>query len=234
MGNLKAIAFMLAVLYPLTAMAFDETDQTRQRRYKSKKTCAVCHLLQTGVRSGLKMIGANLLGSDLRQLNLRHADLRRSNLRGLDLQGVDLSGARLRGALLRGANLQGASLRGADLWGADLTGAKLSGADLRDANLGRAILKDAGVKGVKANGVRFCKTVLPSGKVMKPGCRWWQIEAPHNIARPVNQTLRSFANKQPSRSVDQGEVAAAWQLMGLSQLFRISITRPQDDDGHTN
>ena len=97
-----------------------------------------------------------------------------------------------------------------------------------------AILKDAGVKGVKANGVSFCKTVLPSGKVMKPGCGWWQIEAPHNIARPVNQTLRSFANKQPSRSVDQGEVAAAWQLMGLSQLFRVSITRPQGDDGHTN
>ena len=122
----------------------------------------------------------------------------------MDLQGVDLSGARLRGALLRGANLQGEFLRGADL-----TGAKLNGADLRDANLGRAILKDAGVKGVKAKGVSFCKTVLPSGKVMKPGCRWWQIEAPHNIVRPVSQTLMSFVNKQPSRSVDQGEAVVA-------------------------
>jgi len=184
MGNLKAIAFILAVLVPSSAISFDETDQTGQRRYKSKKTCAVCHLLQTGGDRGLKMIGANLLGSDLRRLNLRHADLRRSNLRGLDLQGVDLSGARLKGAMLRGANLQGANLRGADLWGADLAGAKLSGADLRDTNLGRAILKGALVKGVKTDRAIFCKTVMPSGKVMKPDCQWWQIEAPGKILLP--------------------------------------------------
>ncbi|MBT5193766.1 MAG: hypothetical protein HOM07_15565, partial [Rhodospirillaceae bacterium] len=68
------IAMIFAGLLALAssgASAFDEVDQKGQKRFKSMKTCAGCHLLQPGRNGKVKMIGANLLGSDLRQLDLR-------------------------------------------------------------------------------------------------------------------------------------------------------------------
>ena len=85
---------------------------------------------------------------------------------GLKMVGTASLGLDLRQINLRHADLRRLILRRTDLWGA-----KLNGADLRDANLGRAILKDAGVIGVTASRVRFCKTMLRSGKVLKPSCR---------------------------------------------------------------
>ncbi len=97
-----AIALLIAAQMPLAAAAFDEVEQTDQKRFKSMKTCAGCHLLQPRQSGPLKMIGANFLGADLRQLDLRSADLRRADLRGADLSRANLTKASLQGADLRG------------------------------------------------------------------------------------------------------------------------------------
>jgi hypothetical protein len=75
------------------------------------------------------------------------ADLRGADLEGANLGGADLRGADLRDANLGDADLEGANLRGADLRGADLEGADLRGAYLEDANLGGAYLEDANLGG---------------------------------------------------------------------------------------
>src|SRR5579859_6040824 len=92
-------------------------------------------VVETAVKSGANLYGADLRGADLYGADLRGADLYGADLRGADLRGADLYGADLRGADLRGADLRGADLRGADLRGADLRGADLRGANLRGADL---------------------------------------------------------------------------------------------------
>jgi len=104
--------------------------------------------LKSAVESALKQ-GANLQGANLWGANLQGADLRGANLQGANLQGADLWGANLRGANLWGANLQGADLRGANLQGANLRGANLQGANLQGADLWGANLQGADLWGAK-------------------------------------------------------------------------------------
>ena len=171
------LIIIMAALSPLSGWAFDEIDQTDQKRYKSRKSCSGCHLLQRGPDGRLKMIGAELEGVDLRKLNLRAADLRRADLRGVNLAEVNLQDARLKGALLRGANLRQANLRGADLYGADLTGAEMQGADLRGSNFARADLSQALLANTRMEGAVLCRTTMPSGTIRNPDCQWWKPQA---------------------------------------------------------
>ena len=71
---------------------------------------------------------------------------------GANLGGANLNGANLGGAYLDGANLGGANLGGAYLRGAYLRGANLGGAYLRGANLGGAYLDGADLRGAKGYG----------------------------------------------------------------------------------
>jgi len=73
-------------------------------------------MLETAVKSGAYLSGANLWGA-----NLSGADLAGANLSGANLSGANLSEADLRGANLLEANLSGAYLRGANLSGAYLS-----------------------------------------------------------------------------------------------------------------
>ena len=82
--------------------------------------CSQRICLETAVRSGSDLSGADLRGADLSGANLRDADLSGANLRGADLSGADL--------------------RGADLYSADLSGANLSGANLGDAKRGDFVI----------------------------------------------------------------------------------------------
>lgn len=206
-----AIALLIAAQTPLAAAAFDEVEQTDQRRFKSMETCAGCHLLQPRQSGPLKMIGANLLGADLRKLDLRSADLRRANMHGLDLRQINLSRAQLKGAFMRGADLRRADLRGADLSRANLTKASLHGADLR--------------------GVTYCRTIMPSGEMKAPDCQWWNKEMVRNLDRPM--TARSGPGKttaaapegvvkQPSESATKGSF--------LSRLFSFNLTTPAEPE----
>ena len=95
-----------SVLY--TAEIADDRPECRRLR----------DAVQTAVRDGANLRGANLGG----------ANLRGANLGGANLDGAYLGGASLGGANLRGANLGGASLGGAYLGGASLGGdTKLTG-----------------------------------------------------------------------------------------------------------
>lgn len=234
------IAFALSILSPGAGLAFDETDQAGQRRFKSMSTCAGCHLLQPGSVGPVKMIGANLLGSDLRGLNLRAADLRRANMRGVDLRDVDLTGARLKGAMLRGADLRRANLAKADLQGADLTGANLAGADLRGANLSQADLTKVSLVDVNLDNVTYCQTIMPTGKIENPDCKWWQMEAPRMMIKPPEETATPAAPSGPTPSVDAkegtaiGTAAAREQISTLSRFFNIQITRPDSSEEALN
>ena len=105
-----------------------------------------CESIKECVESAVKG-GAYLGGADLYGANLRGANLGGANLYGADLRGADLGGANLRGANLGGADLYGAYLGGADLYGAYLGGADLRGADLRCADLRGANLGGANLRG---------------------------------------------------------------------------------------
>jgi len=93
-------------------------------------------MLETAVKSGAYLSGANLWGA-----NLSGADLA-----GANLSGANLSGANLSEADLRGANLSEADLFQANLWGADLREANLREANLREANLREANLREANLR----------------------------------------------------------------------------------------
>ena len=67
--------------------------------------------VETAVKDGANLYGANLYGADLRGANLRGADLRDANLRGADLRDANLRGANLYGADLDGANLDGEKIK---------------------------------------------------------------------------------------------------------------------------
>ena len=97
-------------------------------------------LVETAVRRGADLSGADLIDADFNGLNLRRAHLYNTDLFGANFRGADLRGANLIAADLRGADLSGADLRGANLLGADFREADLSGADLRGANLDDANL----------------------------------------------------------------------------------------------
>ena len=91
--------------------------------------------LESSIKRGEDLEGANLSYAklsyaNLSYANLSYANLSYANLSYADLSGAKLEGAKLSGAKLSGAKLEGAKLEGADLSGADLSGAKLSGADL--------------------------------------------------------------------------------------------------------
>ena len=77
-------------------------------------------------------------------------DLSGANFTLTNLRQVDLSQANLFRAYLYGTNLRGATLESADLREADLTHA-----DLRDANLNQA---------------KFCKTIMPDGRINNRDC----------------------------------------------------------------
>jgi uncharacterized protein YjbI with pentapeptide repeats len=224
-----AIALLIAAQMPLAAAAFDEVEQTDQKRFKSMKTCAGCHLLQPRQSGPLKMIGANLLGADLRQLDLRSADLRRANMRGLDLRQVNLSRARLKGAFLRGADLRRANLRDASLWGADLSGADLRRADLRGADLSRANLTKASLQGADLRGVTYCRTILPSGDMKAPDCQLWNAEPVRNKDRPLQaRSVPEKAKVAAPDKVEQRPSDGANFGSFLSRLFSFSLTPPAE------
>lgn len=229
------ITLVIIVLNPVTAWAFDEVAQTGQKRFKSMKTCAGCHLLQPSQTGPLKMIGANLQGADLRKLDLRQADLRRANMRGLDLRQINLMGARLKGAFMRGVDLRRANLRNASLWGVDLTGADLRRADLRGADLSQANLTKASMKGADLRGVTYCQTVMPSGKVKAPDCKWWNIET----NRPRNN--QSLATSMPAKAKvapltkhPGPRTAGAEEESILRRLFPFSVIPPADPEENFN
>jgi uncharacterized protein YjbI with pentapeptide repeats len=214
-----AIALLIAAQMPLAAAAFDEVEQTDQKRFKSMKTCAGCHLLQPRQSGPLKMIGANLLGADLRQLDLRSADLRRANMRGLDLRQVNLSRARLKGAFLRDASL----------WGADLSGADLRRADLRGADLSRANLTKASLQGADLRGVTYCRTILPSGDMKAPDCQLWNAEPVRNKDRPLQaRSVPEKAKVAAPDKVEQRPSDGANFGSFLSRLFLFSLTPPAE------
>ena len=101
--------------------------------------------LESSIKRGEDLEGANLSYAklsyaNLSYANLSYANLSYANLSYADLSGAKLEGAKLSGAKLSGAKLEGAKLEGADLSGADLSGAKLSGADLSGAKLSGADL----------------------------------------------------------------------------------------------
>jgi len=223
--------FVFAVMLSTAAAAFDEIEQTDQRRFKSMKSCSGCHLLQAAPGGIVKMIGAELQGADLRQLNLRAADLRRADLRGVDLRGVNLAGAKLKGALLRGANLQGANLQAAGLAWAVLHGANLDGADLRGADLRRADLTNASMQNADLRGATLCRTVMPSGIVRNPDCQWWKIqekpEGSHNAAAKSAAPAPQPATKQGRKNESGLDVTAF-----LGRIFSFVVTSPDDTEAH--
>ena len=226
-----ASALLIAAQTPLAAAAFDEVEQTDQRRFKSMETCAGCHLLQPRQSGPLKMIGANLLGADLRKLDLRSADLRRANMRGLDLRQINLSRAQLKGSFMRGADLRRANLQDANLWWADLTGADMRRADLRGADLSRANLTKASLHGADLRGVTYCRTIMPSGEMKAPDCQWWNKEMARNLDRPM--TAWSGPGKTMA-AAPEGVVKQSSErpIKGsfLSRLFSFSLTPPAEPE----
>ena len=123
-------------------------------------------VIESAVKSGADLFGANLFGADLFGANLSGANLSGANLSGADLFGANLSGADLFGANLSGANLSGANLSGADLSGANLSGADLSRANLYGANLSRADLYGANLFEANLSGANFKFPKFPSIKVL--------------------------------------------------------------------
>ena len=124
--------------------------------------------VETAVKDGADLRGANLYGA-----NLRGADLYGANLYGADLYGADLYGADLRSANLRGADLRGANLRGADLYGADLEGSDLYGADLYGANLRGADLYGANLYGADLYGADLEGEKITKSPLSVVGLRYW-------------------------------------------------------------
>ena len=63
-----------------------------------------------------------------------------------------------------------------DFWGANLTGANFGGATLRGAKLADANFRGGYLRGVDidffspAKNVRFCRTVMPDGKINHHDC----------------------------------------------------------------
>jgi hypothetical protein len=90
--------------------------------------------IRTAIESAVRA-GRVLRGADLRDADLRDADLRDADLRGADLRDADLRGAVLSRADLRDADLS-ADLRGALLDGADVPVGTLDGAILDGAKSG--------------------------------------------------------------------------------------------------
>lgn len=88
--------------------------------------------VESAVRNGVSLKGADLRGIDLRKANLEGADLRIADLSEADLEAVNLKDADLGGAVLRGANLFNANLRRTNLVGANLTGCILPSYDSRE------------------------------------------------------------------------------------------------------
>jgi uncharacterized protein YjbI with pentapeptide repeats len=218
------------VLFSTAGAAFDEIDQTGQKRFKSMQSCSGCHLLQAAQGGVVKMIGANLEGVNLRKLDLRAADLRRANMRGVNLQKVNLAGAKLKGALLHGANFQQANLQGAGLAWAILRGANLMGADLRGANLSRADLTNASMQKADLRGATLCRTIMPSGLVKNPDCQWWKIETPSGGNKWAAETAAPSPDKPsmraPHATANNGpdlDLAAY-----LGRIFDFAVTQPDD------
>ena len=237
MKRVLVIALFAAftLLQPGAGWAFDEIDQTDQKRFRSMKTCSGCHLLQPGTHGVVKMIGARMQGADLRSLDMRNADLRRADLRGVNLGKVNLTGAKLKGALLRGANLRGAILRNANLRGADLTGAKMTGADLRGVNLSRTNLQNAAMEDSNLRGAILCRTTMPSGKVENPDCPWWKQEVvniPTTLAAKSAPVLAKKAEPNPTEQ--QPRTAAFDPAAFLGRLFHITVTKPADPQADYN
>lgn len=100
-------------------------------------------------------------GCDLSDANLRWANVYEAELAG----APNLVGAALSDADLSGADLYGANLEGADLRRSNLSGAKLSWATLKGADLTGADLTDATV-----DGVSFCNTTMPDGRIDDTNC----------------------------------------------------------------
>jgi uncharacterized protein YjbI with pentapeptide repeats len=108
----------------------------------------------------------NLRGQDLSNRALNGANLSTANLRNVDLQNSNL-----RNANLIHANLEEAYLYRTNLQGANLTNANLRNAILIEADLRGAKLTDAITLGAVQSGAKFCRTVMPDGKLNNQDCR---------------------------------------------------------------
>ena len=93
------------------------------------------------------------------------------NLRGQDLSNRALNGANLSGANLMYANLEEAYLYRTNLQGANLTNANLRNAILIEADLRTAKLIDAITWGAVQSGAKFCRTIMPDGRLNNQDCR---------------------------------------------------------------
>ncbi len=98
-------------------------------------------------------------------------DLRGQNLSSRALNGANLSTANLRNANLIYANLEEAYLYRTNLQGANLTNANLRNANLTEADLRGAKLTDAITLGAVQSGAKFCRTIMPDGKLNNQDCR---------------------------------------------------------------
>ncbi len=86
---------------------------------------------------------------------------------GVNVSGGNFSFTDFTGSELMDVNLTGANLRAANLTSVPVAGSNFSGADLRDANL-----SDGGGwdQAITDAGTKYCKTVMPNGKLNNKGC----------------------------------------------------------------
>ena len=144
--------------------------------------------VETAVKEGVSLEGADLYV----------AELDGANLRGADLTNADLSGANLRYANLTGADLREASLKGDGL---DLWNATLAHADLRRADLSGSYLANADFLGARCDGANLSGVRAPdlAGEIIK-GQRE-EIA----VVKEQNALLKEALDNYKQQDVDQGK-----------------------------
>ncbi|WP_427184039.1 DUF2169 domain-containing protein [Bordetella bronchialis] len=109
---------------------------------------------------GLPLAGADLSGMDLRGMDFRGADLAGADLTDACLDGCDFSDTVLAAACLRRTSARAAVFRNANLGGLRASEVDFRDADFSQARLDEAVLDDCVLRGVRAEGGRWFKTLL--------------------------------------------------------------------------
>ena len=212
-------SFVLAVMLPSKARAYDEADLDK---LKSTNACMKCDLSKANLEGaklqGAKLQGANLEAANLQGANLNGADLFGANLFRANLEEANLSATNLEkgalqrpnlnNAILSKANLQSASLERAQFQGANLEGANLSESFAHDANFQGANLQGANLQKARLYGANLEEANLAGAKIegamVKVGIELAEVMAREALvaADQKRKATASPMQEAPSRSAD--------------------------------